>query len=32
VRDLYIPTTGPQMQCSKIGGLIVEYINHSQIK
>jgi hypothetical protein len=23
VRDLYIPTTGPQMQCSKIGELIV---------
>jgi hypothetical protein len=23
VRYLYIPTTGPQMQCSKIGGLTV---------
>ncbi len=31
VSDLYIPTIGPQTQCSKIGGRIVQMYNCPQI-
>ncbi len=31
VSDLYIPTIGPQTQCSKIGGPIVQMYNCAQI-